>query len=50
MHNEVENQAVKVAHKNHADDTGDDACDLNFVVARDAAGHIVADPAVVFEH
>lgn len=50
MHDEVENQSVKVADENHADDAGDDAGNLDLAVAHDAAGHIVADPAVIFEH
>ena len=41
---------MEIANKDHADDAGDDACDLNFFVTRDAAGHIVADPAVIFEY
>ena len=50
MHDEVENQSVKVADEDHTDDAGDDAGDLNFAVAHDATSHIVADPAVIFEH
>ena len=41
---------MKVADKDHADDAGDDARSFDFAVAHNAAGHIVADPAVVFEH
>ena len=50
MRNEVENQGVKVANEDHTDDAGDDAGNLDLAVAHDATSHIVADPAVIFEH
>ena len=50
MHDEVENESMEVANENHTDDAGDDTGDLDFAVAHDATSHIVADPAVIFEH
>ena len=50
MHDEVENQSVEVANEDHADDAGDDTGDLDLAVAHNATGHVVTDPAVIFEH
>ena len=50
MHDEVENEGMEIADKDHADDAGDDARSFDFAVAHDATSHIVADPAVIFEH
>ena len=41
---------MEVANKYHADNAGDDTGDLDFAVAHDATSHIIADPAVIFEH
>ena len=50
MHDEVENEGMEIANKDHADDAGDDTGGFNFAIAHDATGHIIADPAVIFEY
>lgn len=49
MEDEVEQQRVKVAHKNETENDCADAKEFDFVVTLDAAGEIVCDCAVEFD-